>query len=503
MTACKTRFAFILVASLSFGVSFDAVAQESRAIEDDEIRRALDAEMWEARAVDANQIDVGVAGGVVTLSGTVDNIIEKERALRIAKMTRGVSSVIDRLEVEATDRSDAAIAEDVAQALFIDPATDAWEIEVAVMDGTVTLSGEVSSYAERTLGGNVAKSVRGVRALHNRLDVSHPVSRLDAEMLSEIEQSIAWDVRLDDARIDVEVDDGEVVLDGSIGSEYERDVAIAAAWVPGVTDVDASGLEVRWWSDDMQRPTAYVARDDGEIAEAVRRALAHDPRVTAFDVTVSADNGAVTLGGIVDNLKAKRAAGQAALNTVGVWRVKNYVKVRPIAPTSDMELAASVRAAFERDPLIASGDVSVVVEDGEANLYGNVESHFERDHAEDVATRVGGVVGVDNHLIVAYGAPRYSYNYSDWDPFLYDYDYDYATVVEKTDAEIADDIESEMFWSPYVDANEVDVRVEDGVATLAGTVDDLHERQSAAENALEGGAFRVVNELDLDVEVPN
>lgn len=59
------------------------------------------------------------------------------------------------------------------------------------------------------------------------------------------------------------------------------------------------------------------------------------------------------------------------------------------------------------------------------------------------------------------------------------------------------DIEDELFWSPFVDADEVEVSVEDGVATLTGQVDSWTKRNVASGHALEGGALRVVNRLEV------
>jgi osmotically-inducible protein OsmY len=52
-----------------------------------------------------------------------------------------------------------------------------------------------------------------------------------------------------------------------------------------------------------------------------------------------------------------------------------------------------------------------------------------------------------------------------------------------------------MFWSPFVDANQVRVKVDAGIATLEGKVDDYAEMHAAVENAFEGGATRVDNRL--------
>ena len=65
----------------------------------------------------------------------------------------------------------------------------------------------------------------------------------------------------------------------------------------------------------------------------------------------------------------------------------------------------------------------------------------------------------------------------------------------KTDAAIKEDIEDELFWSPFVDLDEVNVKVDDGTATLTGDVDSLGEYEAATENALEGGAHKVDNDL--------
>jgi osmotically-inducible protein OsmY len=184
-----------------------------------------------------------------------------------------------------------------------------------------------------------------------------------------------------------------------------------------------------------------------------------------------------------------------------VLRVENYLKVRPEVARGDSELAADVRAALARDALLEEDEITAAVDGGQVRLSGTVISPFERAHAADVVARVNGVTNVVNGLRITYDEHAYAYGFDDWDPSLYDYDYDrnaeYTRVYGKSDAEIEEDIANELFWSPYVDADEVRVSVEDGAATLRGRVDDLYEYRKAAENALEGGAYRVRNELAI------
>ncbi|HEY8564790.1 MAG TPA: BON domain-containing protein [Beijerinckiaceae bacterium] len=69
-------------------------------------------------------------------------------------------------------RSDERIREDVSDRLTDDPQVDASEVDVAVADGEVTLSGTVSSRFEKRRAEDVAESVSGVTHVQNNLRVT-------------------------------------------------------------------------------------------------------------------------------------------------------------------------------------------------------------------------------------------------------------------------------------------------------------------------------------------
>jgi len=68
----------------------------------------------------------------------------------------------------------------------------------------------------------------------------------------------------------------------------------------------------------------------------------------------------------------------------------------------------------------------------------------------------------------------------------------------KTDREIEEDVESELWWSPFVDSDAITVEVNADVVTLIGTVEDWDELQAAKENACEGGATEVLSKLEIE-----
>jgi osmotically-inducible protein OsmY len=461
----------VAIALLALCITADVQAGSKR-VDDIQITNAIEREMWGDDAVASHLVDVTTQDGVVTFTGSVDNVLAKERAVAIAENTVGVRAIVNRIQVNPTPRSDEDVRKAVAKALLHDPAADSYELDVAVSDGIVTLTGTVDSWQERQLAALVAKGVRGVRGLRNDVSVDYKPDRLDREIKAEVEARLANDVRVDDALLTVQVEDGKVALEGTVGSLAEKNRARADARVAGVHSVDVTGVDIEWWArDTMRRKSVYTSRNDDEVEEAIKDAFLYDPRVVSFQPEVEVRKGTVTLTGTVDNLLAKRAAEQDAQNTIGVWRVENHLRVRPQKRISDRELERRIRDAFAEDPYLDRYEVNVSAFSGRVYLTGNVSTSFEKERAGFVAEGVPGVVDIENTI---------------------DFEYVWRW---KSDWTIKQDIESELYWSPYVDSEDITISVEGGIVTLTGKVDTWYERQAAVENAFEGGAKDVLDKL--------
>ena len=113
----------------------------------------------------------------MTLSGPVDNLFVRRRAVKIAESVRGVRGVIDHISVTPESRPDEDIRKDILRALLNDPATDAYQVAVTVKDGVVSLTGKVGAWAEAQLAQYLAEGVRGVRDIHNDLLIDYVDSR--------------------------------------------------------------------------------------------------------------------------------------------------------------------------------------------------------------------------------------------------------------------------------------------------------------------------------------
>ena len=209
-------------------------------MENDRLRAEVAAELgWDPK-VDSTDITVSVAGGRVTLHGTVTRFRQKRGADNAARRVYGVTAISNFLEVRIPDRdrrADADVRADVRQALALNdlvPATVQASVEAAL----VTLSGVVAWQFQRDEAELACAAVPGV------IGVDVAISLRPAPGDGDIEQAISAafgrSARLD--RFEISADSplpGLVVLSGTVGSWAERDDAVALAWsAPGITDID-------------------------------------------------------------------------------------------------------------------------------------------------------------------------------------------------------------------------------------------------------------------------
>src|SRR3954463_14774157 len=189
--------------------------------------------------VNPDEISVQAFGGDVTLRGTVGSVVQREEAVRTTRHVTGVDSVTDRLRLgllDASRRADADTGAAVLDALNADEAVRASDIDVAVRDAAVTLSGLVDLASQRDRAERDTLAVPGVASVHNRLRIVLPVSADD--VAERITDAIGVNAIVGADSITVTVDGDPVTLSGTVRSRADHDTALtAAARAPGVTDV--------------------------------------------------------------------------------------------------------------------------------------------------------------------------------------------------------------------------------------------------------------------------
>ncbi len=437
-----------------------------------ELIREIGISLKHDQAVASHLIDVASDRGVVTLSGSVDNLLARRHAVRRVRSLKGVLGVIDRLQVRPVEVTDKDLQQHVVAALKSDPATDEHNIIASVKVGVVRLQGSVPAYAERRLCWEAAAGVAGVRDVVDDMQIVYKTKRPDSQILADIQAEYRDNVWLDEGRIKVSVKDGRVKLHGIVETSEEQFQAEMDAFVDGVTHVDFIGLIVRPRLGGSTHQTSSV-RNKSEIDRELKREFDKDPRVANSGIEFEVRNGVVTLNGQVGSYAAKLSAGQDAADVPGVFGVENLLRVRPAKLRPDGDVTQDVRAALARDAYLHRHDIHVFTLNSQVFLRGEVHSRYERLRAEDVAARVKGVVDVTNGLTA------------------------HLAQHGPADSEIEKAIRRQLKLNPLLASKTVRVLVKNGEALLTGRVFDWREQRAATRSAFQGGAQEVIDNLEV------
>jgi osmotically-inducible protein OsmY len=214
-----------------------------------------------------------------------------------------------------------------------------------------------------------------------------------------------------------------------------------------------------------------MRRPDEEITRDLVDQLAWDSRIDASRVTVEVTEGRVTLGGSVSTYSARQNAFADASMIQGVTAVDNHIAVVSSVPApADLELESTILELLEWSSDIDIDTITVWVKDGHVTLEGTVGSYWQKDIAEDLVAKIKGVLDISDKLTV-------------------------VPTMDVTDETISHHVVSTLERNLDPDSNSVDVKVQDGVVTLTGTVSGWPSRQAAGEIARQTGGVRHVNNV--------
>ena len=222
----------------------------------------------------ANDLKVTVHDGNATLTGKVDENVNKELAAEIALGVSGIKKVDNQIEVlsdyvpaVSTDRSygelvdDASITAAIKSKLIWSKNTEGLDAKVTTKAGKVTVKGTADSDAAKDLVGRMALNTRGVNTVNNELVVTpaKPGVAANVESASEefgegisdtwittkVKSTLLYSSNVRGTDVEVNTKAGVVTLTGKVHSGAERALAIEIADnIRGVKSVDAKGLTI-------------------------------------------------------------------------------------------------------------------------------------------------------------------------------------------------------------------------------------------------------------------
>jgi hyperosmotically inducible protein len=319
----------------------------------------------------------------------------------------------------ADQPQDAYITSKVKIELLTADGVNPLDINVDTLDGVVTMHGQVESSAAKAKAAEEARSVKGVKDVHNMLAVvpeaaQKQVAASDDQVKQGVENVLDRDAALENSSIKVKsVNNGNVVLSGKAAtlSDHQRALEDARS-VAGVRKV-ASEIQSpdelgdkELWNDEPPRAGVTNSASDAWITTKVKMRLLAEPGLSPLKINVDTSDGVVTLFGIVNTDQEKTVAEQQTKKADGVKGVDNELQVVPEVASNRVEarddaLDEAVKQRLAGRESLQDDDIHVEVKNGVVRLTGTVDGAGERMTALTVARSTQGVKSVVDDLRVA------------------------------------------------------------------------------------------------------
>jgi osmotically-inducible protein OsmY len=199
-----------------------------------DVREQLD---WDP-VLDDTRIVVKADAGKVTLTGAVETFDDVELASMDTRAVGGVKEVDNELMVGFTGAAiaDVDIAAECLKALNGDRLVPHGSVTPTVIDGFVTLTGEVRNHFQGKAAAHAVGRIPGVLGVSN--DITLTDQPIPTDVADRINKAFKRNAILDDSLIKVSNVGHTIYLDGIVGSWNAMDAALDCAWgAPGVQEV--------------------------------------------------------------------------------------------------------------------------------------------------------------------------------------------------------------------------------------------------------------------------
>ncbi|MGZ3711883.1 MAG: BON domain-containing protein [Bdellovibrionota bacterium] len=214
-------------------------------------------------------------------------------------------------------KTDSKIQTDVLKELTWDPAVNQTHIGISVAKGIVTLTGSVSTYAEKLAAEKAAQRVEGVRGIAEKIKVKLPdfFQRTDEDIAAAAAEALRWHVQVPEEKIKVVVQKGGVELTGTVEWEFQKAAAEEAV---------KNLMGVTWVLNNIEiRSNINPANVKKQIELALKRTAERE----AKRIKVEVKGGKVILSGKVRSFAELRSARGAAWSAPGVTQVESNLSL--------------------------------------------------------------------------------------------------------------------------------------------------------------------------------
>lgn len=168
----------------------------------------------------------------------------------------------------------------------------------------------------------------------------------------------------------------------------------------------ASTPIITYADDNLNSATAIV--DDSAISGNVKEKFAHEPALKNINISVTTNQGVVSLSGTLQTEDQLEAAENAAKSITGVKEVdtSNLIEEKSGQPMTDSVITGKVKALFIKEKVFGNDttapNMSIAVETkgGVVYLTGTTDKKEQLDKAINLAKSVKNVKDVNSTVVI-------------------------------------------------------------------------------------------------------
>ena len=213
--------------------------------------------------------------------------------------------------------------------------------------------------------------------------------------------------------------------------------------------------------------------DNKQLEDNIRRELDWDTRFDASNVAITVDGCSVTLSGHVHSFPEIFRVREAVLRVRGVRTVADdmYLHLPAHDERSDSDIAKGIAYTLEHNVNLAQTDIKAEVSDGVVNLSGLADWQHQREEARSQVANVRGVKEVVNNIELR---------------------------ERLTPENVKEQIEAALARNAELEAQHIDISIDDGKVTLSGRVKAFYERNLVEAAAWRApGVHKVVDKIEV------
>ncbi len=226
----------------------------------------------------------------------------------------------------ASSSTDSKI-EDAAKASYNYRTVLNGEVNVAVSDGVVTLTGTVQDRDDRALAEDTVSNLPGVVSVDNQIVVKSDIpEHSDAWIALKVRGTLLVKANVSATATKVDVKDGVVTLSGTATSAAQRD--LTEAYVKDIDNVKAVRNDIVVEAPSPGSSTVAEVIDDASITSEVKYALLSHRSTSALSTKVITENSVVNITGVASSDAEKDLVTKLAQDTRGVKAVVNEMTVK-------------------------------------------------------------------------------------------------------------------------------------------------------------------------------